>query len=77
MDCIGCQNFYYSNDGRGQCDMPYKEACLNNNFQFKVTFPRGLRATTDIIENCLIEDKNILDIFLHENLENTPPPPFF
>lgn len=56
MDCIGCKNFYYGSDGSGQCDMPYKEACLINNFQFK---------------------ENILDIFLRENLEGTPPPPLF
>lgn len=54
MSCIGCKNFYYRSDGSGCCDMPYKEACLNNNFQFK---------------------ENILDIFLRENLEKTPPPP--
>lgn len=55
MSCIGCKNFYYSSDGNGQCYMPYKEAYLENNFQFK---------------------ENILDIFLRENLEGTPPPPF-
>lgn len=34
MSCIGCKNFYYRSDGSGCCDMPYKDACLNNNFQF-------------------------------------------
>lgn len=34
MSCIGCKNFYYRSDGSGCCDMPYKNACLNNNFQF-------------------------------------------
>lgn len=57
--------------------MPYKDTCLKNNFQFKAIFPRRLRATAGIIENCLIENENILDIFLHENLEETPPPPLF
>lgn len=77
MSCIGCKNFYYRSDGSGCCDMPYKEACLNNNFQFKEKYLRGLRATTGIIDDYLVEDKNILDIFLRENLEGTPPPPLF
>lgn len=77
MDCIGCKNFYYCNDGSGHCDMPYRDACLNNNFQFKENFSHELQATVGIISDCLIDDKNILDIFLRENLERTPPPPLF
>lgn len=77
MSCIGCKNFYYSSDGGGQCDMPYKDACLKNNFQFKENYPRGLRANAGIIDDYLVEDKNILEIFLRENLEGTPPPPLF
>lgn len=99
MSCIGCKNFYYGCDGSGQCDMPYKYACLKNNFQF-YQLPicegdsgfsskeeaeryfrqkplRGLRAKTSVIDDYLVEDKNILDVFLRENLEGTPPPPFF
>ena len=34
MSCIRCKNLYYNNDGSGCCDMPYKDACLNSNFQF-------------------------------------------
>ena len=80
MSCIGCKNFYYCNDGSGHCDMPYKDACLEHNFQFKENLPhavRGLRATTGVIDDYLADDKNILDIFLRENLEGTPPPPLF
>lgn len=77
MDCIGCKHFYYDNEGSGHCDAPYEKACLKNNFQFKENYPRGLRATTSAINDYLIEDKNILNIFLRENLEGTPPPPFF
>ena len=61
MSCIGCKNFYYRSDGSGCCDMPYKEACLKNNFQFKENYPRGLRATTSGIDDFLVENKNILD----------------
>ena len=60
--------------------MPYKDACLEYDFQFKENLPhavRGLRATTGVIDDYLADDKNILDIFLRENLEGTPPPPFF
>jgi len=94
MSCIGCKNFYYRSDGSGSCDMPYKDACLNNNFQFyqlssgffskeeaeryfRQKFLCGLRAKASFLDDYLIEDKNILDIFLHENLEGTPPPPLF
>ena len=78
MSCIGCKNFYYRSDGSGCCDMPYKEACLKNNFQFKEKLACvGLRAKTPVIDDYLVEDKNILDIFLRENLEGTPPPPLF
>lgn len=94
MSCIGCKNFYYRSDGSGYCDMPYKEACLNNNFQFyqldfgfsskeeaeryfRQKFLCGLRAKAPFLDDYLVEDKNILDIFLHENLEETPPPPLF
>ena len=28
IDCIKCDNFYYNNDGSGDCDAPYKESCL-------------------------------------------------
>lgn len=94
MSCIGCKNFYYGCDGSGQCDMPYKDACLNNNFQFyqlssgfsskeaaeryfRQKFLCGLRAKAPIIDDYLVEDKNILDIFLRENLEGTPPPSLF
>lgn len=94
MSCIGCKNFYYRSDGSGCCDMPYKDACLKNNFQFyqlssdfsnkeeteryfRQKFLCGLRATTGVIDDYLVEDKNVLDIFLSENLEGTPPPPLF
>lgn len=78
MSCIGCKNFYYRSDGSGCCDMPYKDACLNNNFQFKeIPSCVGLRAKAATIDDYLIENKNILDIFLRENLEGTPPPPLF
>ena len=37
MSCIGCKNFYYCS-----CDIPYKEACLKNNFQFyQLSFCEG------------------------------------
>lgn len=99
MDCIGCKNFYYGSDGSGQCDMPYKDACLNNNFQFyqlsicegdsgfsskeeaeryfRQKFLCGSRAKAQVLDDYLVENKNILDIFLRENLEGTPPPPLF
>lgn len=94
MSCIGCKNFYYRSDGSGSCDMPYKDACLSNNFQFyqlssgfsskeeaeryfRQKFLCGLRAKASFIDDYLVEDKNILDIFLRENLEETPPPPLF
>ena len=94
MSCIGCKNFYYRSDGSGCCDMPYKNACLNNNFQFyqlssdfsskeeaeryfRQKFLCGLRAKASFLDDYLVEDKNILDIFLRENLEGTPPPPLF
>lgn len=94
MSCIGCKNFYYRSDGSGCCDMPYKGACLNNNFQFyqlssgfsskeeakryfRQKFLCGLRAKAPIIDDYLVEDQNILDTFLRENLEGTPPPPLF
>ena len=78
MSFIGCKNFYYCSDGSGSCDMPYKDACLNNNFQFKETLSCvGLRVKVAPVDDYLAEDKNILDIFLRENLEGTPPPPLF
>ena len=94
MSCIGCKNFYYRSDGSGCCDMPYKNACLNNNFQFyqlssgfsskeeaeryfRQKFLCGLRAKASFLDDYLVEDKNILDIFLRENLEGTPPPHLF
>ena len=77
MDCIGCKNFYYYNDGSGHCDMPYRDACLKNNFQFKENYPRGLRAAAGIIDDYLVEDKDILDIFSRENLERISSPPLF
>ena len=77
MDCIGCKNFYYGNDGSGQCDMPYEYTCLKNNFQFKENYPRGLRTTADIVDDYLVEDKNISNIYLRENLEGTPQSPPF
>lgn len=94
MSCIGCKNFYYGSDGSGDCDMPYKDACLNNNFQFyqlssgfsskeeveryfRQKFLCGLRAKASFLDDYLVEDENILNIFLRENLEGTPPPPLF
>ena len=94
MSCIGCKNFYYRSDGSGSCDMPYKDACLNNNFQFyqlsygfsskeeaeryfRQKFLCGSRSKASFLDDYLVEDKNILDIFLRENLEGTPPPPLF
>ena len=78
MDCIGCKNFYYCSDGSGHCDMPYKNVCIKNNFQFKEKLSCvGLRAQAPVIDDYLIEDENIINIFLRENLEGTPPPPLF
>ena len=78
MSCIGCKNFYYRSDGSGSCDMPYKDACLNNNFQFYQLpicegdsgFSSKEAAERDFKDNTL-------NIFLRENLEGTPPPPLF
>lgn len=93
MNCIGCKNFYYHSDGSSYCDMPYKDACLNNNFQFyqldsdfsskeeaeryfRQKFLCGLRAKASVLDDYLVEDKSVLDIFLRENLEGTPLPLF-
>lgn len=78
MSCIGCKNFYYCNDGSGQCDMPYKNACLNNNFQFyQLSICEGDSGFSSKEEAEKYFKDNILDIFLRENLEGTPPFPFF
>lgn len=73
MSCIGCKKFYYRSDGSGCCDMAYKDACLNNNFQF-YQLDSGF-SSKEKAERYF--KNNILDIFLHENLEETPPPPLF
>ena len=78
MSCIGCKNFYYRSDGSGCCDMPYKEACLKNNFQFyQLPICEGDSGFSSKEEAERYFKNNILDIFLRENLEGTPPPPFF
>ena len=78
MNCIGCKNFYYRSDGSGCCDMPYKNACLNNNFQFyQLSICEGDSGFSNKEEAEKYFQTNILDIFLRENLEGTPPPPFF
>ena len=78
MSCIGCKNFYYRSDGSGCCDMPYKDACLNNNFQFyQVSICEGDSGFSSKEEAERYFKNNILDIFLRENLEGTPPPPLF
>lgn len=78
MSCIGCKNFYYCNDGSGCCDMPYKDACLNNNFQFyQLSICNGDSGFSSKEEAERYFKNNILDIFLRENLEGTPPPPLF
>ena len=78
MSCIGCKNFYYNNDGSGQCDMPYKYACLKNNFQFyQLPICEGDSGFSSKEKAERYFKDNILDIFLRENLEGTPPPPFF
>lgn len=78
MSCIGCKNFYYRSDGSGSCDMPYKDACLNNNFQFyQLSICEGDSGFSSKEAGERYFKNNILDIFLRENLEGTPPPPFF
>lgn len=78
MSCIGCKNFYYGSDGSGQCDMPYKEACLSNNFQFyQLSICEGDSGFSSKEEAERYFKNDILDIFLRENLEGTPPPPLF
>lgn len=78
MSCIGCKNFYYRSDGSGCCDMPYKDACLNNNFQFyQLSICEGDSGFSSKEEAERYFKNNILDIFLRENLEGTPPPPLF
>lgn len=78
MSCIGCKNFYYRSDGSGCCDMPYKDACLNNNFQFyQLSICEGDSGFSSKEEAKEYFQNNILDIFLRENLEGTPPLPFF
>ena len=78
MSCIGCKNFYYRSDGSGCCDMPYKETCLNNNFQFyQLPICEEDSGFSSKKEAEKYFKNNILDIFLRENLEGTPPPPLF
>ena len=78
MSCIGCKNFYYRSDGSGSCDMPYKDACLNNNFQFyQLPICEGDSGSSSKEEAERYFKNNILDVFLRENLEGTPPPPLF
>lgn len=78
MSCIGCKNFYYRSDGSGCCDMPYKDACLNNNFQFyQLSICERDSGFSSKEEAEKYFKDNILDIFLRENLEGTPPLPFF
>lgn len=78
MSCIGCKNFYYRSDGSGCCDMPYKDACLNNNFQFyQLPICEGDSGFSSKEAAERYFKDNILDIFLRENLEGTPPPPLF
>ena len=78
MSCIGCKNFYYRSDGSGSCDMPYKDACLNNNFQFyQLSICEGDSGFSSKEAAERYFKNNILDIFLRENLEGTPPPPLF
>lgn len=78
MSCIGCKNFYYRSDGSGCCDMPYKNACLNNNFQFyQLSICEGDFGFSSKEAAKKYFKNNILDIFLRENLEGTPPPPLF
>jgi len=78
MSCIGCKNFYYRSDGSGCCDIPYKDACLNNNYQFyQLSICEGDSGFSSKEEAERYFKNNILDIFLRENLEGTPPPPFF
>ena len=78
MSCIGCKNFYYRSDGSGCCDMSYKDACLNNNFQFyQLSICEGDSGFSSKEEAERYFKNNILDIFLRENLEGTPPPPLF
>ena len=78
MSCIGCKNFYYRSDGSGSCDMPYKDACLNNNFQFyQLPICEGDSGFSSKEEAEKYFKDNILNIFLRENLEGTPPPPLF
>lgn len=78
MSCIGCKNFYYRSDGSGCCDMPYKDACLNNNFQFyQLSICEGDSGFSSKEAAERYFKNNILDIFLRENLEGTPPPPLF
>ena len=78
MSCIGCKNFYYRSDGSGCCDMPYKDACLNNDFQFyQLSICEGDSGFSSKEEAERYFKDNILNVFLRENLEGTPPPPFF
>lgn len=78
MSCIGCKNFYYRSDGSGCCDMPYKNACLNNNFQFyQLSICKGDSGFSNKEAAERYFKDNILNIFLRENLEGTPPPPLF
>lgn len=77
MSCIGCKNFYYRSDGSGCCDMPYRDACLNNNFQFyQLSICESDSGFSSKEEAEKYFKNNILDIFLRENLEGTPPPFF-
>ena len=78
MSCIGCKNFYYRSDGSGGCDMPYRDACLNNDFQFyQLSICEGDSGFSSKEEAEKYFKDNILNIFLRENLEGTPPPPLF
>ena len=48
MDCMKCEHFYYNNDGSGDCDAPYKEACLRAHHIFHTDPIKFIEEYSDI-----------------------------